>query len=54
MRPKNYKKPIASERADIYQEFFNFMMQQHGLTLTISEMDEILKEALKLYEKLKQ
>lgn len=41
------------EIADRYQEFFNFMNQEHGLILTISEMDEILFEADRLKEKLK-
>lgn len=31
-----------------YQEFFNFMSQEHDLTLTLSEMDEIVQEAAKL------
>lgn len=37
-----------------YKSFFNFMMNEHDLILTVSEMDEILSEALKLHEKLKQ
>lgn len=44
---------IQREIADKYQDFFNFLSQQHGLTLTISEMDEIMNEALKLNENLK-
>ena len=38
--------------ADKYQEFFNFMYQEHDLTLTISEMDEIIHEADRLVKKL--
>ena len=43
---------INIEQADKYQEFFNFMKQEHNLLLTIDEMDEILKEAEKLRENL--
>jgi len=39
---------VAKETADKYQDFFNFMNQEHGLILTISEMNEILEEAQKL------
>lgn len=39
--------------ADKYQEFFRFMKQEHNLTLTISEMEEIRVEVEKLNEKLK-
>lgn len=44
---------IQREIADKYQDFFNFMNQEHDLILTIEEMDEILHEALKLNENLK-
>jgi hypothetical protein len=43
---------LDTEIADKYQEFFNFMSQEHDLTLTISEMDEIVSEAQKLVKKL--
>ena len=43
---------VNTEIADKYQEFFNFMSQEHDLTLTISEMDEIVSEAQKLVKKL--
>lgn len=43
---------IQREIADKYQEFFNFMSQEHNLTLTISEMDEIVIEAQALVKKL--
>lgn len=43
-----YKK----ETADKYQEFFNFMSQEHDLILTIEEMDEIVFEAQRLIEKI--
>lgn len=45
---------IDIEKADKYQEFFNFMSQEHGVTLTISEMDEIMIEAQKLLEKINE
>lgn len=32
----------VKKEANKYQEFFDFMLEQHGLTLTISEMDEII------------
>lgn len=42
---------IDTELAGKYQEFFSFMSQEHGLTLTVSEMDEIVRESQKLVEK---
>ena len=36
---------IAREQADLYQDFFNFLSQEHNLTCTIEEMDEIVHEA---------
>ena len=38
------EKYIIKEEADKYQELFNFFSQEHNLTLTISEMDEIIRE----------
>jgi len=35
----------AKEQADLYQDFFNFLNQEHNLTCTIEEMDEIIHEA---------
>ena len=43
---------VNTEIADNYQEFFNFMNQEHGLILTIEQMDEIVSEAQKLVKKL--
>lgn len=43
---------IPLEIADQYQDFFNFMSQEHDLILTISEMEEIRFEVEKLNEKL--
>ena len=43
---------IPLEIADKYQEFFDFLLQEHNLTLTISEMEEIRVEVEKLNEKL--
>lgn len=39
---------VSMEIADQYQDFFNMMSQEHGLILTISEMDDIISEALKI------
>ena len=36
---------IAREQADLYQDFFNFLSQEHNLTCTIEEMNEIIYEA---------
>ena len=36
---------IAREQADLYQDFFSFLSQEHNLTCTIEEMDEIIHEA---------
>ena len=47
---KIMKVPITI--ADKYQEFFNFMNQEHNLILTIDEMTEIVSEVEKLKEKL--
>ena len=38
----------------LYNDFFDFMEQEHGLILTHSEMDEIMVEAMKLQEKLQK
>ena len=43
---------VNKDIADKYQEFYNFMSQEHNLTLTISEMDEIVMEAQRLVKKL--
>ena len=42
---------IVREIADKYQDFFNFMNQEHDLILTIDEMNEIVYEVEKLKEK---
>ena len=36
---------IAREQADLYQDFFNFLSQEHNLICTMEEMDEIIHEA---------
>ena len=36
---------VDREIADKYQNFFNFMYQEHSLMLTMEEMDEIVFEA---------
>ena len=41
------QKSISKELADIYQPFFNFLQQEHGLLCTVSEMDEIISEVEK-------
>ena len=43
---------IPKTIADKYQNFFNFMNQEHDLILTIDEMNEIVSEVEKLKEKL--
>lgn len=43
---------VNTEIADKYQEFFNFMNQEHDLILTIEQMDEIVFEAQRLVRKL--
>ena len=43
---------IPKTIADKYQDFFNFMCQEHDLILTIDEMNEIVSEVEKLKEKL--
>lgn len=35
------------EAAQLYQNFYNFLNQEHNLICTIEEMDEILYEAQK-------
>jgi len=37
--------------ANYYDGLFDLMEQEHGLTLTISEMDDIIREAQKVVEK---
>jgi hypothetical protein len=43
---------IPREIAEEYQDFFNFLSQEHNLILTISEMNEVIFEAQKLVKKL--
>lgn len=43
---------IQKETADKYQDFFNFMNQEHDLILTKEQMDEIVFEAQRLFKKL--
>jgi hypothetical protein len=43
---------IQKEIADKYQDFFNFMSQEHRLILTIEQMDEIVFESDRLVKKL--
>jgi hypothetical protein len=40
------------EIADCYQELWNHMNQDHGLILTISEMDDIINESQKVITKI--
>lgn len=42
---------VIREIADKYQEFFNFMQDEHDLILTISEMNDIINEAQKIVKK---
>lgn len=54
--PQNWReemktpKLINVEVADQYQGLFNLLSKEHGLTLTISEMDEIVIESAKISE----
>ena len=43
---------IPKTIADQYQDFFNFMNQEHDLILTIDEMNEIISEVEKLKKNL--
>lgn len=43
---------IKNNQADVFQEFFNFMLQEHDLILTNTQIFEILHEANKLEDKL--
>jgi hypothetical protein len=45
---------VPVEHAACYQAFFNLMYAEHDLTLTISEMDEIIAAAIKVIEKKEQ
>jgi hypothetical protein len=47
-------KSITLEKADVFQEFFNFLSQEHDLTLTVEEMEEIVLESDKLITKMEQ
>ena len=38
------------EQAERYQELFNLMCEEHGLTLTMTEMDDIISEVEKLQQ----
>jgi hypothetical protein len=38
------------EQAERYQELFNLMSKEHGLTLTMTEMDDIISEVEKLQQ----
>lgn len=42
---------LEQKQSKVYQNFFNFMNQEHGLILTIQEMDEIIFEAKKIIKK---
>ena len=48
------KNTALQQIADTYQEFFNFMNQEHDLILTVEQMDEILYEARILDQKLNE
>jgi len=40
---------LQREEADRYQSLFNLLNQEHGLILTISEMDDIIIECAKIF-----
>lgn len=39
---------------EAYQRFFDFMQQEHGLTLLTTQMDDIVAEAVKLHDEIQQ
>jgi len=45
-------KNLTIKQSNKYQDFFDFMSQEHNLTLTISEMYEIISEVEKLKSEL--
>jgi len=49
-QPKEVEKPKYVSRffADTYQNLFNLLSKEHGITPTITEMDEIIREAQKV------
>lgn len=44
---------LGKDTADKYQGLFNFFSQEHDLTLTISEMDEVITEVENFKEQFK-
>lgn len=48
-----FEEVVSLEVADQYQTLFNFFNQEHGLTLTITEMDEIIHEVVKFQNQFK-
>lgn len=45
---------VDTQYADCYQELFNHLMEEHDLTLTISEMDEIISKCLETIKRKKE
>lgn len=43
---------INTEIADCYQEMFNHFAKEHGIILTVSEMDEIIILSINVYPEL--
>lgn len=39
---------------EAYQKFFDFMQQEHGLSLLTTQMDDIVAEAVKLHDEIQQ
>lgn len=39
---------VSTEIADCYQGLFSHLSSEHNLTLTISEMDEIIRHCLNI------
>jgi len=44
----------TKQYADFYQEFFDFLNQEHNIICTIDQMDEIRNEVHKLENKIKK
>ncbi len=48
-----FEEVVSLEVADQYQTLFNFFSQEHGLTLTITEMDEIIHQVGEFHNQFK-
>jgi hypothetical protein len=44
--------PAHTQTADCYQNLFNHLSNEHGLTLTVSKMDEIIRHTLETVKRI--